>query len=146
MSAWKNLICALVALASWWGGAAAQAPDPYARELARALAAAERGLAGGGFVRAAGPFAGGMRSAQPQTVTLTMRAGVEYLFVGVCASQCDLRLRLADPRAVEVAHGAPAGGATNMFVRPAFTGQHVLSVEAPRCRGSCWYAVNIYTR
>ena len=138
-------LAALVLLAS---PAAAQVPDPYARELARKLAHAEVALNEAVYARAAGPFAGGLDQAQAVRRTIMLRAGQDYRIVGVCDDRCtDLDLRLSDPRGQVIAQDAFADGVWTFHVQPAFTGDHVIEVAMVRCSGSpCWYAFNVYSR
>lgn len=137
----------LLAAALLAGPAVAQVPDPYARELAQKLASADIGFSEQGYMRAAGPFATGISRDQARRITLTLRAGQDYLIVGVCDRYCgDPRLSLDDPNQRLVARSIIDAGAAIMHVRPAFTGQHAVRVETPNCAGECWYALNVYSR
>ncbi|MEQ1619376.1 MAG: hypothetical protein ABL883_13655 [Terricaulis sp.] len=149
MRAWKAQIVALLAalaLTTW--PAAAQVPDPFARELAQKLARAEADLSDGLFVRGAGPFAGAMDARGTMSIPLTLRAGEIYRIVGVCDAGCGaLELTLANADGARIAHAAPAAGAAAMDVRVPFTGAYEVEVSTPRCTGTeCWYAVNVYSR
>lgn len=149
MRAWKALLAAFVATLALAasGSAAAQAPDPFARELARKLAQAESTYRENGFMRAAGPFATDISRDQTRRIPLTLRAGEEYLIVGVCDTSCgEPLLRLADPNERTVARSAMEAGAATMLVRPASTGLYGVDIETPRCAGECWYALNVYVR
>lgn len=128
--------------------AAAQVPDPFARELAQKLSYSEQFLGEDGYSRAAGPFAGGLEQGAERRFPLTLRAGQDYRIVGVCDQRCgDVVLRLYDPNDALIARDVLEGGVPVMHVRPAFTGSHMVEVAAPRCRApQCWYAVNVYSR
>ena len=149
MSAWRHLLAAAAgALALLGASAAAQAPDPYARELAAKLARSERAVTQEGYVRAAGPFAGALAPGEARRVTLSLRAGQDYAVIGVCATQCGAPgLRLIDPGGADVAHGAPLPEASVMLVRVPATAQYELEARMLRCAdAACWYALNVYTR
>ena len=148
MGAWAKLAAAALAALALAAPAAAQVPDPFARELAQKLAYAEQILAEEGYSRAAGPFAGGLEQGAERRFPLTLRAGQDYRVVGVCDQRCGgVALRLYNPNDALIARDAPEGGALVMHVRPAFTGPHMVEVAMQRCSAApCWYAVNVYSR
>ena len=149
MGAWVNTaMAALPALALTASPAAAQVPDVYARELAQSLTHAEAILNQDGYMRAAGPFAGGLMQQQGQSRTIMLRAGQDYRIVGVCDDRCrDLDMRLFDPNGVLIAQAVIVDAAPVIHVVPTATGDHRIEVSMPRCTGApCWYAVNVYAR
>lgn len=149
MGAWnKWAAAAFVLLALVAGGPArAQVPDPFARELAQKLTQAEFALSQEGYMRAAGPFPGGVGQRESRQIPLSLRAGQDYGIVGVCDSRCTVTVRLLDANGAPVAHGIVQDGASVMRVRPRFTSSHMVEVDAARCAAAqCWYAVNVYTR
>jgi hypothetical protein len=76
MLSWvKKAAAGLAALALLTGPAAAQVPDPFARELAQRLTRAEMVLTENGYARAAGPFAGGLPERRARRFTVMLRAG-----------------------------------------------------------------------
>jgi hypothetical protein len=79
----KKLAGALAVLALGALPAAAQVPDPFARELAQKLAHGERLITEGGYSRAAGPFAGGLNAGSARRNTVMLRAGQDYRILGV---------------------------------------------------------------
>ncbi len=140
----KPLAAALAAWALLAGApVAAQTPDPEARELAHKLARAEHGLHEDRYARAAGPFAGALSAREARRITLTLRAGLDYSIVAVCAGSCGaVDVRVADPNQRGIVSQSGAA-----VVRPAFTGAHELEIEMPACeQARCWYAVNVYSR
>jgi hypothetical protein len=148
MRIWKTYIAAALAMLALGVGvpASAQVPDPFARELAQKLARADLTLGEQGFMRAAGPFPGGVALRETRTIPLSLRAGQDYSIVAVCDDRCALDIRLTDLNGVAFARGAVEAGAWVMRIRPRFTGSHTVDVEAVRCAGQCWYAVNVYAR
>lgn len=148
MGVWAKLAAAALAALVLAAPAAAQVPDPFARELAQKLSYAEQALGDGGYSRAAGPFAGGLEPGAERRFPLTLRAGQDYRIVGVCDQRCgDVALRLYDPNDALIARDLPEGGVPVMHVRPAFTGSHIVEVATSNCSAAqCWYAVNVYSR
>lgn len=147
MRALKSVLAAL-AVALFAGSAAAQVPDPFARELAQRLARVESALAERAFVHGAGPFSGGMGAGESRRIPLTLRAGQDYRVVGVCGGSCGApRLALFDANGARMADTPAVAGASELFVRVPFTGGYEIEVDLPRCATErCWYAVNVYGR
>lgn len=149
MTSWvKMALAALAALALAAGPAAAQAPDPYARELAQRLSQAETVLAESGYARAAGPFAGGAGNREGRRFSVMLRAGQDYRIVGVCESRCrDFDLRVFDPDGQLVGQDVLEDDVPVVYVRPRATGRHTIDVEMVRCMSApCWFAFNVYSR
>jgi hypothetical protein len=149
MRGWKTPIAALFAvLALLATPAAAQVPDPFARELAQKLARAEAVFSDGAYVRGAGPFAGGMNARGLMRIPLTLRAGEYYRIVGVCDLRCGApELSMTNADGARIANAASSVGAAVMDVRVPFTGAYEVDVSMPRCTAAeCWYAVNVYSR
>jgi hypothetical protein len=149
MGPWVNrAIAALAAFALLASPAAAQVPDPYARELAQKLTHAELVLTENGYARAAGPFAGSLMHQAAQSRTITLRAGQDYRIVGVCDGRCrNLDLRLTDPNGQMIAQDVLPDDVPVIHVQPRLTGQHTIEVIMQRCTGApCWYAFNVYSR
>ena len=144
MFAWRALVVAMLCVLTLAAPAAAQVPDPFARELARKLAHAERER---GYVHGAGPFSGSLGAAEARRIRLTLRAGEDYRVVGVCDARCgvpDVALYGAD--GVRLA-AAEQGGSAILYARVPYTGGYELEIRAGRCAAAaCWYAVNVYSR
>lgn len=149
MASWvKNAAAGLAALAVMAGTAAAQVPDPFARELAQRLARAEVVLTESAYARAAGPFAGGLREGQVQRFAVTLRAGQDYRIVGVCEQRCgDFDLRLFAPNGQLIAQDVLADAVPVIHVRPPMTGRYEIEAVMAQCRAQpCWFAFNVYAR
>lgn len=149
MASWaKWVVGAAAAMALLAGSAAAQVPDPYARELAQKLARAQEIVAEMRYQRAAGPFAGGLASSRGARFQVMLRAGMDYRIIGVCDARCtDFDMRLYDPNGQAVAQDVLEDAVPVLHIRPAFTGQHTIEVAMIRCSGDpCWYAFNVYSR
>ena len=141
-------VCAALALAFFAQPAAAQVPEPFARQLARQLAEADQVVGNDNYQRAAGPFAGGVAEGERRSFNVTLRAGQDYRVVGVCDDQCgDLDLRGLDPNGetldADLLHNAmPA-----LSLEPELTGQHTIEVAMAQCGAPrCWFAFNVYAR
>ena len=144
----KNAVLAAAAFGlALAGPAAAQVPDPFARELAEGLARVEHVLSDNGYQRAAGPFAGGLAERQGRRFPVTLRAGQDYRIVGVCDSRCaDLDLRLYDSNNVLVAQDVQRDSVPVLHVRPQATGPHTIEVIMYQCRSApCYFAFNVYS-
>jgi hypothetical protein len=149
MGFWPRLLAAaLTALTLAAAPAAAQVPDPFARELAQKLARGEQLLTDNGYSRAAGPFAGGLNAGAERRYTVMLRAGQDYRILGVCDERCrDLDLRLLAPNGQPIAQDVLADAVPIIHVRPAVTGNYDIEALMVRCSAApCWYAFNVYSR
>ncbi|HYD89391.1 MAG TPA: hypothetical protein VEA80_18070 [Vitreimonas sp.] len=149
MRSWvKMALAAAAALTLAAQPAAAQVPDPYARELAQRLSRAETVLVENGYARAAGPFAAGLGEREGRRFSLMMRAGQDYRVVGVCESRCrDFNLRLFDASGRLIGQDVLEDNVPVVHVRPRTTGRHTVEVEMVRCVSEpCWFAFNVYSR
>lgn len=144
----KALAAAAILALLLSAAAAAQVPDPFARELAQRLARADRLVGEHGYARAAGPFAGGLGQRLTRRFQVTLRAGQEYRILGVCDERCgDLDLRLYDAFDNLLAEDVLEDAVPALQVRPAATGVQVIEVSMPQCAATqCWYALNVYSR
>jgi hypothetical protein len=142
LAAAAALICLLAAPAG------AQVPDPYARQLARDLAQAERGMSELSFARAAGPFAGALSERTVQRFQVTLRAGQHYRIVGFCDDRCGgLSLRLTDAGDLLVRDNVMFGRGPMIDARPRMTGPHTIEVSMQRCaQAPCYFAFTIFSR
>ncbi len=144
----RTALAAFAALALLGGPAGAQVPREYAGQLAQQLARAEQSFRQMGFMRAAGPFAGGLAPGGLARVPITLRAGQTYRILGVCDADCsDLDLRLVDASANVVAVDTAPDDVPIMDATPRTTGAYAIEVNMQRCATApCYYAVNVYTR
>lgn len=144
----KKTMAALAALAVLTGTAAAQVPAPFARELDQRLTRAETTLSERGYLRAAGPFAGGLADNRARRFTVMLRAGQDYRIVGVCERRCsNLDLRLFNANNDLVAQDVLGDAVPVIHVRPAATGNHDIEAGMAQCdEAPCWFAFNVYSR
>jgi hypothetical protein len=128
--------------------AAAQIPDPFARELARTLARLDQVQNQNAFSRAAGPFGGGLAEGQGQRFTLSLRAGQSYRIVGICDARCgDMDLRLFDPNGALITQDIAPNAAPMINVNPALTGAYTVEASIAQCGAAhCYFAFNVYAR
>jgi hypothetical protein len=149
MFSWvKKAAVGMAALALLCGPAAAQVPDPFARELAQRLARAETLLSENGYARAAGPFAGGLPERRARRFTVMLRAGQDYRIVGVCESRCgNLDLRLFAASNQLIAQDVMRDAVPVIHVRPVATGNYDIEAIMAQCNETpCWFAFNVYSR
>lgn len=144
----KSAAAGLAALAVVAGTAAAQVPDPFARELAQRLARAETLLTENGYARAAGPFAGGLDQQRARRFTVMLRAGQDYRIIGVCDHRCsDVDLRLFAANNQLIAQDVLNDAVPVIHVRPIATGNYDIEAVMVRCTSEpCWFAFNVYSR
>jgi hypothetical protein len=123
-------------------------PDPFARQLAQALARADLAQSEDGFWRAAGPFAGGLGEGEARRFAVTLRMGLPYRVVGVCDARCgELDLRVLDAYGNVAARALPSSDGSGAALIPQATGVHAVEVRMARCaRGPCYFAFNVYAR
>ena len=149
MKSWvKMALAAFAALTLAATPAAAQVPDPYARELAQRLSRAETLLVENGYARAAGPFAGGVNAGQGRRFSVMLRAGQDYRIVGVCETRCrDFDMRLYDPDNRVIGQDVLEDSVPVIHIRPRTTGRHTIETAMIRCASApCWFAFNVYSR
>lgn len=150
MSRWfGRALAVLAAMAVFgFGAAAAQVPDPFARQLAQRLAQVDSVQVDYGYSRAAGPFAGGLAQGGTRRFPVMLRAGQPYRAVGLCDNRCgDLDMRLYDPNGTLVTQDALADALPIVQINPQSTGTYALEVVMSRCASQpCYYAFNVYSR
>lgn len=144
----RALLAAAAAALALAAPAAAQVPDPYARQLAQRLASIDRALAEERYLRAAGPFSGGLEQGGAVRFTVTLRAGQDYRIVGVCDARCiDLDLRLSDGAEAVLDEDVRDERSAMLSVRPLATGPHGIDAIMARCADPpCYFAFNVYAR
>lgn len=144
----KAWIAALAVALCAAAPAAAQIPDPFARELAQALTRVDDFQNQAAFARAAGPFGGELAEGQGQRFALTLRAGQGYRIAGVCDARCgDLDLRLFDPNGALVAQDIAPNRTPMINVNPALTGGYTIEASIAQCASApCYFAFNVYAR
>jgi hypothetical protein len=128
------------------GPAAAQIPDPYARQLAQALASVDEAQSQSS--RAAGPFAGELEQGQGRRFVVTLRAGQAYRIAGVCDHRCgDLDLRLFDSNGALVTQDIAPNRTPMLDINPAVTGGYAIEARIADCSAAaCFFAFNVYAR
>ena len=145
----RSWIAAIALAAFAIAPAAAQIPDPYARQLAQALSYVDQAQAQQfGFSRAAGPFGGGVGQGEGQRFAVTLRANQPYRIAGVCDARCgDMDLRVFDANGALVAQDIAPNRAPIVDLNPAFTGGYAIEASIAQCAtATCYFAFNIYAR
>ena len=128
--------------------AAAQVPDPFARQLAQQLTLVDQVQSQYGYSRAAGPFAGGLAPTEARRFPVTLRAGQPYRMVGVCDARCaDIDLRLFDPNGVLVTQDRAPDRTPLVELSPPSTGAYTIELAMAQCaEAPCYFAFNVYSR
>lgn len=141
-------IAALALAAFAIAPAAAQIPDPFARQLAQSLIYVDQAQAQFTFSRAAGPFGGGVGQGEGQRFAVTLRAGQAYRVAGVCDARCgDMDLRVFDANGALVAEDIAPNRTPIVDLNPAFTGSYAIEASIAQCAAAtCYFAFNVYAR
>lgn len=144
----KTWIAALAVAACVIAPAAAQIPDPFARQLAQALARVDQDQNQVAYSRAAGPFAGELPQGEGRRFVVTLRAGQSYRVAGVCDDRCgDLDLRLFDPNGALVTQDIAPNRTPMLDINPALTGGYAIEASVAHCnQAACFFAFNVYAR
>jgi hypothetical protein len=144
----KTWIAALALAACVIAPAAAQIPDPYARQLAQALARIDEAQSASAHSRAAGPFAGELGDRQGRRFVVMLRAGQSYRVAGVCDDRCgDLDLRLFDSNGALVTQDIAPDRTPVLDIDPIVTGGYAIEASVAHCNApTCYFAFNVYAR
>jgi len=89
---------------------------------------------------------GSLKNGARETQTLTLRAGIEYMVVGVCDTDCkDLDLRLRGPAGDEMDVDVETDDTPIVSVTPSVAGNFSLEVVMVSCSTEpCYWGVGIY--
>ncbi|MEN9233574.1 MAG: hypothetical protein Q6K18_05415 [Gloeomargarita sp. DG_1_5_bins_55] len=140
---WMGLLGLVVGM-----GVAHAQPNPFLASVRQQLREAGRAVGGHGYQLSHDPFTGKLRPREAEFVTITLRAGINYIIVAVCDQDCrDMDLRLFDenrnlidedisPDAIPVVAVTPRRTAT-------FRIQAIMSHCAAR---DCLYGVGAFAR
>ena len=125
--------------------AAAQRPDPWAEEVARALTTAGTALGGPGSKPVAPPWAGVMSTGASTTIEVRLVAGARYVVIAACDRDCGrLGLQLRDPRRYDLAADVSATRQPAVVVIPTVSGSHTITLTMGACRvGPCRVGVAV---
>jgi hypothetical protein len=83
-----------------------------------------------------------------EDLTITLRPGTSYAFMGVCDEDCrDIDLRLYDPDGNEVASDVRSDDWPIVTVTPRFKGTYRVRVVMASCsRNPCFYGIGVFTK
>ena len=101
-----------------------------------------------GYTMSGDVYNGDLRDDYYQDLTIDLRSGTSYAFMGVCDQDCsDIDLRLFDPDGDEVASDLRADDWPIVTVTPSYSGRYTVRVVMASCsRNPCYYGVGVFTK
>ncbi len=110
------------------------------------LRAGEGLLEGEGFARTHEYETGTLRRGTSATARVNLDAGVTYILLGACDTDCDdVDLRVFAPRGTLLDSDVATDDSPVLTITPTVSGEHTVRVTMADCDTSvCYYAVGIY--
>ena len=93
-------------------------------------------------------FDGSLNNGMYEDLTITLRPGVSYAFMGVCDEDChDVDLRLYDPDGDEVDADVRTDDWPIVMVTPRYKGTYQVRVIMASCsRNPCYYGIGVFVK
>jgi hypothetical protein len=106
----------------------------------------EEMLEGEGFVRTHEYETGTLRRGASESVRIRLDAGVTYMLLGACDTDCDdVDLKLLSPRGALLDSDTAADDFPTLTVTPSVSGEYTVRVTMARCDTSvCYYSLGVY--
>jgi Trypsin-like peptidase domain len=106
----------------------------------------ERLLASEGFVRTHDYETGTLRRGGSETIRVRLEAGVEYVLLGACDTDCeDVDLRVFSPRGTLLDSDVATDDFPVVAVTPRVSGEYTVRVTMASCDTSvCYYSLGVY--
>jgi hypothetical protein len=120
--------------------------DEWEDQVIGFLQQGEELIEGEGFVRMHEYETGTLRRGASETVLVRLDAGVRYLLLGACDTDCDdVDLRIFGPRGALLDSDVATDDFPVLTVTPSVSGDYTVRVTMARCDTSvCYYAVGVY--
>jgi hypothetical protein len=101
-----------------------------------------------GYTMSGDVYDGNLKSDYYEDLTIKLRPGTSYAFMGVCDEDChDIDLRLYDPDGDEVASDVRNDDWPIVTITPSFTGTYRLRIAMASCSNDpCYYGIGVYTK
>ena len=101
-----------------------------------------------GYTMSGDVYDGKLNADDIEDLTITLRPGTSYAFMGVCDEDCrDIDLRLYDPDGDEVAADVRTDDWPIVTVTPRFKGTYRVRVVMASCsRNPCYYGIGLFTK
>jgi hypothetical protein len=105
-------------------------------------------LSGRGYTMSGDVYDGKLNADSFEDLTITLRPGTSYAFMGVCDEDChDIDLRLYDPDGDEVDSDIRSDDWPIVTVTPGFKGTYRVRVVMASCsRNPCFYGIGVFTK
>ncbi len=140
---WRFGLVGLVLLIGGMEVAQAQ-PNPFLASVRQQLREAERE----GYRLSHDPFTGKLRPRDAEFITITLRAGVNYIIVAVCDQDCrDMDLRLFDENRNFIDEDMRPDAIPVVSVTPRRTATFRIQAIMSHCAApECLYGVGVFAR
>jgi hypothetical protein len=101
-----------------------------------------------GYTMSGDVYDGKLNADGIEDLTITLRPGTSYAFMGVCDEDChDIDLRLYDADGDEVASDVRSDDWPIVTVTPPFKGTYRVRVVMASCsRNPCYYGIGLFTK
>jgi hypothetical protein len=128
--------------------AAATAQNQWQRTVRNQVSEHDSFLSQRGYSLSGDVYDGSLNDDEYQILTITVRPGTSYAFMGVCDDDChDIDLRLYDPDGDEVATDVSTDDWPIVSVTPRFKGTYQVKVVMATCsRNPCYYGIGVFTK
>jgi len=144
---WRFGLVGLVLLIGGMGVVQAQ-PNPFLASVRQQLREAGRAAEREGYRLSHDPFTGKLRPRDAEFITITLRAGVNYIIVAVCDQDCrDMDLRLFDENRNLISEDVSPDDVPVVSVTPRRTATFRIQAIMSRCAApECLYGVGAFAR
>jgi hypothetical protein len=128
--------------------AAATAQNQWQRTVRNQVSEHDSFLSQRGYTLSGDVYDGSLNHGEYQILTITVRPGTSYAFMGVCDEDChDMDLRLYDPDGDEVDADVRTDDWPIVAVTPRFKGTYQVKVVMASCsRNPCYYGIGVFTK
>ena len=144
----RRVILPCLVAAALLAPAAATAQNQWQRTVRNQVGQHGDFLSERGYTMSADVYDGNLKAADIEDLTITLRPGTSYAFMGVCDEDChDIDLRLYDPDGDEVDSDVRSDDWPIVTVTPRFKGSYRVRVVMASCsRNPCYYGIGVFTK
>jgi hypothetical protein len=144
----RRVILPCLVAAALLAPAAATAQNQWQQTVRHQVGQHSDLLSGRGYTMSGDVYDGKLDADAIEDLTITLRPGISYAFMGVCDEDChDVDLRLYDPDGDEVASDVRSDDWPIVTVTPPFKGTYRVRVVMANCsRNPCFYGIGLFTK
>jgi hypothetical protein len=144
----RRVILACLVAAALLAPAAATAQNQWQQTVRHQVGQHSDFLSGRGYTMSGDVYDGKLDDDAIEDLTITLRPGTSYAFMGVCDEDChDIDLRLYDPDGDEVASDVRTDDWPIVTITPVFKGTYRVRVVMASCsRNPCFYGIGLFTK